>query len=295
MINYDQKTLRSMFGKPILPIIPITLPEISFKAQQLAGKLSISGVQPKLSVRLDGNKLLPVVRDGQFILKPQTQEFSELPQNEYLCMQMGKKFGINTADCLLLELPDGSLSYLVKRFDRARKGQKSIKIHCEDMQQILGGRDKYSGSHEQIAGAILEHCTFAPLELQRLFDLTVFNFVIGNGDAHKKNFSLLTKDGHISLSPVYDLVSSRTVLPEETDEIALTIGGRKNRLSRRDFEDFAEYIKITTAYTQKRISGLISLQDEFCRMITASTLTQTLQDRFTAIVTERLSRLKNNR
>jgi serine/threonine-protein kinase HipA len=284
-----------MFGKPILPIIPITLPEISFKAQQLAGKLSISGVQPKLSVRLDGNKLLPVVRDGQFILKPQTQEFSELPQNEYLCMQMGKKFGINTADCLLLELPDGSLSYLVKRFDRARKGQKSIKIHCEDMQQILGGRDKYSGSHEQIAGAILEHCTFAPLELQRLFDLTVFNFVIGNGDAHKKNFSLLTKDGHISLSPVYDLVSSRTVLPEETDEIALTIGGRKNRLSRRDFEDFAEYIKITTAYTQKRISGLISLQDEFCRMITASTLTQTLQDRFTAIVTERLSRLKNNR
>ena len=283
-----------MFGKPILPIIPITLSELSATAQQLAGKLSISGVQPKLSVRLVGNKLLPVVRNGQFILKPQTEGFSELPQNEYLCMQMGKKFGINTADCLLLELADGSPAYLVKRFDRIKKGQKSKKIHCEDMQQILGGSDKYSGSHEQIAKAILEHCTFAPLELQRLFDLTVFNFVIGNGDAHKKNFSFLTTNGHISLSPVYDLVSSRTVLPEETDELALTIGGRKKRLSRQDFESFAEYLKITAEYTQKRISRLINLQDEFCRMISTSTLTQTLQDRFTVTVTERMDRFKNN-
>ena len=202
------------------------------------------------------------------------------------------RMGINTADCLLLELADGSPAYLVKRFDRARKGQKSKKIHCEDMQQILGGRDKYSGSHEQIAGAILEYCTFAPLELQRLFDLTVFNFVIGNGDAHRKNFSFLITDGHISLSPVYDLVSSRTVLPEETDELALTIGGRKKRLIRRDFETFAKHIKITTDYTQKRISRLISLQDEFCRMISASALSQTLQDRSTAIVIERLGRLK---
>jgi len=284
-----------MFGKPILPIIPITLPEISFKARQLAGKLSISGVQPKLSVRLDGNKLLPVVRHGQFILKPQTEGFPDLPQNEYLCMQMGKKFGINIANCLLLELADGSPAYLVKRFDRIKKGQKSKKIPCEDMQQILGGRDKYSGSHEQIAKVILEHCTFAPLELQRLFDLTIFNFVIGNGDAHKKNFSLITTDDHISLSPIYDLVSSRTVLPEETEELALTIGGRKNRLSCRDFETFAEYIKISTNYTQKSISRLIGLEDEFYRMIAASTLTQALQDRFTAIVLDRIGRLKNDR
>jgi len=294
MINYDQKTLRHMFGKPILPIIPISLPEISFKAQQLAGKLSISGVQPKLSVRLLGNELLPVVQDGQFILKPQTEGFSELPQNEYLCMQMGKKFGINTAHCLLLELADGSPAYLVKRFDRVKKGSKSKKLHCEDMQQILGGKDKYSGSHEQIAKAILKYCTFAPLELQRLFDLTIFNFVIGNGDAHKKNFSLLITEGHIALSPIYDLVSSGTVLPEETDELALTIGGRKKRLSRSNFEKFAANLKITTDYTQKRISRLISLEDEFCKMITDSMLMQPLKDRFASIVKERISRLSND-
>jgi len=96
-IDYSDKQLQTMFGKPVRPSIPISLSQISTEAQKLAGKLSISGVQPKLSVRLDGNKLLPVARNGQYILKPQTQEFAELPQNEYLCMQMGKLFGLNTA------------------------------------------------------------------------------------------------------------------------------------------------------------------------------------------------------
>ena len=161
-INYDDKTLRAMFGKPIQPTIPISLNEISIEAQKLAGKLSISGIQPKLSVRLDGDKLVPVEKDGQYILKPQTQDFPELPQNEYLCMQMGKRFGLNTAQFVLLELSDGSPAYVVKRFDRFKKGRRIEKLACEDMHQILGGPDKYAGSHEQVAKVINEHCRFAP-------------------------------------------------------------------------------------------------------------------------------------
>ncbi|NIA07153.1 MAG: hypothetical protein GWP14_05890 [Actinobacteria bacterium] len=291
MINYDAKTLRGMFGKPILPTIPISLKEISLEAQRLAGKLSISGVQPKLSVRLDGDKLVPVERDGQFILKPQTQEFAELPQNEYLCMQMGKRFGLNTADFLLLELADGSPAYLVKRFDRRKKGRKIEKLHCEDMQQILGGRDKYVGSHEQIAQAIRNYCTFAPLELQRLFDLTVFNFVIGNGDAHKKNFSLLTTEDKVSLSPVYDLVSSRLVIREEADELALTLNGRRNRIARGDFAVFASRLEIAADYTEKKLSQLLSLREDFHGMIAASMLSPTLRERLAGIVAERMDRL----
>ena len=290
-IEYDAKTLRSMFGKPIRPTIPLSLGEISLQAQRLAGKLSISGVQPKLSVRLDGDKLVPVECDGRFILKPQTQEFAEMPQNEYLCMQMGKRFGLNTADCLLLELADGSPAYVVKRFDRRKKGQKIEKLHCEDMQQILGGRDKYIGSHEQIAEAIRKYCTFAPLELQRLFDLTIFNFATGNGDAHKKNFSLLTTEGKVALSPVYDLVSSRLAIPEEDDELALTINGRVEGLSRSDFEAFADGLEITSDYTQKKLSQLLSLREEFYRMITDSTLSSALRERLAGIVTDRLDRL----
>jgi len=292
-IKYDDKTLRAMFGKPIQPTIPISLNEISIEAQKLAGKLSISGVQPKLSVRLDGEKLIPVEKDGQYILKPQTQDFPELPQNEYLCMQMGKRFGLNTAQFVLLELSDGSPAYVVKRFDRFKKGRRIEKLACEDMHQILGGPDKYAGSHEQIAKAIVQHCRFAPLELQRLFEMTVFNFAIGNGDAHRKNFSLLTSaDGTIALSPAYDLVSSRLVIPEEDEQLALSLNGKHNRLRRTDFLAFADHVGIAATYAEDKIADLLSHRDEFLKMIGESTLTAELRDRLKDILTERLGRLE---
>jgi serine/threonine-protein kinase HipA len=292
-IDYDDRTLRSMFGKPIQPTIPIALDEISIEARKLAGKLSISGVQPKLSVRLDGEKLIPVGRNGQYILKPQTQDFPELPQNEYLCMQIGKRFGLNTAQFVLLELSDGSPAYVVKRFDRFRKGRRIEKLACEDMHQILGGPDKYAGSHEQIARAIREHCRFSPLELQRLFEMTIFNFAIGNGDAHRKNFSLRTsEDGTVALSPAYDLVSSRLVIPEEDEELALSLNGKRNRLQRADFMTFANHVGIETTYAEGKIADLLSLRGEFLQMISNSKLTAELRDRLKGILTERLSRLE---
>lgn len=293
MIDHDDKTLRAMFGKPIRPQIRISLDHIAIEAQKLAGKLSISGVQPKLSMRLEGEELIPVARDGQFILKPQTQDFPELPQNEYLCMQMGRRFGLTTATCLLLELSDGSPAYLVKRFDRFKKGRRMEKLACEDMHQILGGPDKYAGSHEQIAKVIRDHCRFAPLELQRLFEMVIFNFAIGNGDAHRKNYSLLTSErGDVALSPAYDLVSSRLVIPEEDAELALTVNGRRNRLERADFLTFAGHVGIIAGYAEGRLTDLIGLGDEFTRMIGGSALSPQLRERLVQIVGERLSRLE---
>ena len=292
MIEYDDKTLRKMFGKPIRPVISFALPEVSQQARKFAGKMSVSGVQPKLSVRLVGEELVPTKRDGRYILKPQTLDFAELPQNEYLCMQMGKQFGLLTADCLLLELSDGSPAYLVKRFDRRKKGRKIEKLRCEDMQQILGGRDKYSGSHEQIARAIGVHCTLGSVELQRLFEVTIFSFAIGNGDAHKKNFSLLTADGRTSLSPIYDLVSSRLTLPEESDELALTVGGRRSRLTRHNFEEFARHLEIVDDYAEKKLAQLVALGGEFDRMISNSALSGALRNRFAEILADRLKRLE---
>lgn len=292
-VSYTDKKLRAMFGKPILPTIPISLEQISVEAQKLAGKLSISGVQPKLSVRLEADKLLPVAADGQFILKPQTQQFAELPQNEYLSMQMGGKFNLNTAESILLELSDGTPAYLVKRFDRFKKGKHMEKLACEDMHQILGGPNKYAGSSEQIAKAIKQYCTFAPLELQRFFEISIFNFIIGNGDAHRKNFSLLTTEkGIVALSPVYDLVSSRLVIPEEEDEMALTINGKRNRLNKNDFLSFALNIGVDVKYAEQRILELIGLQDDFATMIDESTLSSHLRQQLNDIIAGRLGRLK---
>ena len=282
-----------MFGKPIRPIIAISSTEIAIEAQKLAGKLSISGVQPKLSMRLEGEQLVPVAREGQFILKPQTQDFAELPQNEYLCMSMGQRFDLRTAPCLLLELSDGTPAYLVKRFDRFKKGRRVEKLACEDMHQILGGPDKYAGSHEQIAAAIRDHCTFAPLELQRLFESTIFNFAIGNGDAHRKNFSLLTsEDGTIALSPAYDLVSSRLAIPAESDELALTVNGKRNRLRRADFLAFADHCGIAPEYAERKLADLLGLHETFIEMITASQLSNDLRDGLANIISARLERLR---
>lgn len=292
-IEYDAKTLRAMFGKPILPTIAIASDQISLEAQKLAGKLSISGVQPKLSLRLVGNELIPVSRDGQFILKPQTQEFAQLPQNEYLCMMMGQRFALRVAPCLLLELADGTPAYLVKRFDRFKKGRLVEKLACEDMHQILGGPDKYDGSHEQIANVIRKHCTFAPLELQRLFELTLFNFAIGNGDAHRKNFSLLiSEDGTIALSPTYDLVSSRLAIPVEHDELALTLNGKRSRLQRADFLSFAAYCGIAPEYAQRKLADLQVLHDTYSEMIVISQLSSDQRENLRRIVAERLGRLE---
>jgi serine/threonine-protein kinase HipA len=293
LIDYDAKALRSMFGKPIRPTIAVSSTEIALEAQKLAGKLSISGVQPKLSMRLEGEQLVPVARDGQFILKPQTQDFVELPQNEFQCMTMGRQFGLRTAPCLLFELSDGIPAYLVKRFDRFKQRRRVQKLACEDMHQILGGPDKYAGSHEQIAAVIRDHCTFAPLELQRLFEMTIFNFAIGNGDAHRKNFSLLTsEDGTIALSPVYDLVSSRLAIPAESDELALTVNGKRNLLRRADFLAFADHCGIALEYAERKVADLLTLHETFNEMIAASQLSPNLRDWLANIIATRLDRLR---
>jgi serine/threonine-protein kinase HipA len=291
-LDHDTRALRAMFGKPVLPAISLASADIAGEAQKQAGGLSISGVQPKLSLRLDGGRLVPVARGGRFILKPQTQAFRELPQNECLCMQMGRRFGLHTAPCLLLELADGEPAYLVKRFDRFAKGRRVEKLACEDMHQILGGPDKYAGSHEQIARVVGEHCTFAPLECQRLFELTIFNFAAGNGDAHRKNFSLLTgEDGTVALSPAYDLVSSRLVIPGEQEELALTVGGRRRRLRRDDFLAFAGRLGIAPGYAERKLRELVALRDEYQGMIAGSDLSADLRVRLAEIVGERLDRL----
>ena len=160
------------------------------------------------------------------------------------------------------------------------------------MQQILGGPDKYAGSHEQVAQAVREHCTFIPLELQRLFEITIFNFSIGNGDAHRKNFSLLTsEDGTVALSPAYDLVSSRLAIPNENGELALTVSGKRNRLQRADFLAFADHLAITPDYAEQKIAEMLNLRGEFIQMIAASTLSPELRERLSGILADRLNRL----
>ena len=126
-----------------------------------------------------------------------------------------------------------------------------------------------------------------------MFELVIFNFAIGNGDAHRKNFSLLTsEDGTVALSPAYDLVSSRLAIPAESDELALTVNGKRNRLRRADFLAFAEHISIGSDYAERQIAKLPNLRGTFTEMIDASLLSSDLRDRLSGILTDRLDRLR---
>lgn len=286
----DSKFLREMFGINQIPKINLSLQEIPLRAQEMAGRMSISGVQPKLSLRLNkrDGELVPAPGGGEYILKPQIQQFPHIPENENCCMDIAGQLGIIVPPHCLLSLKDGSLAYLVKRFDR--KGAE--KIHQEDFYQILEKRDKYLGSLEQIGKKLKEISAVPGLDVQFFFERVVFSFLIGNGDGHFKNYSISYLDQNVTrLSPAYDIVCSKLVLPREEDS-ALTLNGKKNNLTRNDFDTFAEALKIPE---KVRYEKFIGQNKQIKQSIRASQLPGDFKKKFVEIISSRYDRLKFKR
>ena len=281
-----KKCLKALFNTTCLPRINFTLAELSINAQKMVGKLSISGVQPKLSMKLNqGTKELTVVATGgEYILKPQTQTYPNIPQNENLCMTIAEKLGIEVPPHALVELKDGSIAYIVKRFDRDKGG----KIHQEDFMQILGKDEKYRGSNEEIGKKILTISDAPGLDVQLFYERVLLNFIIGNGDAHFKNYSIIYgTSGSIRLAPAYDIVSSKLVLPDEEDT-ALTINGKKNRITTIDFDDFRKYLEIPSKAVRDKYLDQTALIFE---TIKQSALNEQEKEKLEEIVKSRIARL----
>ena len=206
--------------------------ELRAEAMQRASKMSIQGVQPKLSAVLNvsGNRFEIVDKGGKYILKPQHHIFPELPQNEDLTMRLAENIGIEVPFHGLIYSKDDSLTYFIRRFDR--KGYKD-KIAVEDFAQLAGmsRETKYNYSMEKLVKLIDEYCTFPVIEKAKLFKLVVFNFLVGNEDMHLKNYSIIVRNGKIELSPAYDLLNSTIVLKGEVEEIALSLKGKRSNLN----------------------------------------------------------------
>lgn len=282
----DSKFLKEMFGINKLPKVALSLQDISLKAQEMAGKMSISGVQPKLSLKLDENlgELVVAPTGGEYIFKPQIPAFPHIPENENCCMDIAGALDIEVPPHCLLTLKDGTLAYIVKRFDR--RGDE--KIHQEDFYQILEKTDKYLGSLEQIGKKLKELSAVPGLDVQLFFERIVLSFLLGNGDAHFKNFSISYHDEGVRLSPAYDIVSSKLVIPKEEDS-ALTINGKKNNLTHNDFGALAEYLKIPQRVRYEKFTGKTALIKKF---IQESQLPQDFKAKFIEIVLSRYERLK---
>jgi serine/threonine-protein kinase HipA len=226
--GYTAAALRRLTGsRRRLPTrLRFTRAEVIRYRADVADRMSISGVQDKVSLRLIDGDLVPIERDGEFILKPipgaPLPAFTDqVPANEHLTMQIAEQvFGITTAANALVTLADGEPAYLTARFDR-RAGQR---LDMEDFCALTGqspathGRSyKYQGSYEGVAAVLRRYCPAYAIEAERLFVHIVANYALGNGDAHLKNFSLFTSpDGDPVLTPAYDLVNTTLHLPHET-------------------------------------------------------------------------------
>jgi serine/threonine-protein kinase HipA len=286
----ERSSWRKVFGIDKEPFIDLTLAGVSLKAQEMVGKMSISGVQPKLSVKLAdiaGDSHLEVAGEGgQYILKPQVQAFAYLPENENCCMTVAEDLGIDVPAHCLVHLKDKSLAYVVKRFDR--EGRR--KIHQEDFAQILGKENKYDGSVEEIGRKLKAVSEVPGLDIQLFFERVVFNFLIANGDAHMKNYSIIYDDeGRVRLAPVYDLVCSRIVLPNEADESALTIQGRKSKVRRKEIDGLADNFGIPE---KVRFSRFVGQKENFRKRLRESLLPENLVRSFDKLLIERFQRLE---
>lgn len=212
---------------------PYTAKEQIQLAAQLAAKLSIQGVQPKLSIKLNVSQegFQVVEKGGTFILKPPHHIYDEVPQNEDMTMRLAKTVGIEVPLHGMIYNIDGSLSYFIKRFDRLGKQ----KIAVEDFSQLLGfsRETKYESSMEKVISVIEKHCTFPLIEKLKLFRLVIFNFLVGNEDMHLKNFSLIRRNNKVELTPAYDLLNT-TIIIQGKEEIALPLNGKKSRLNSND-------------------------------------------------------------
>lgn len=249
--DYHPVCCRRLFGTSYPPSLPYSWQQINVMAEQIVRQhVTVPGVQPKLSVHLERGghgqdaRLTLVGLEGGYVLKPPVERFPEMPELEHLTMCMARVFGISTAECGLIPLADGRLSFITKRMDRVGPA----KLHMEDMCQLTDRltEQKYRGSLEQVGKAILRYCTNPLFDALRFFEVTLFCFLTGNADMHLKNFSLIYKPGgDVALSPAYDLLPTALLLPEDKEETALTMCGRKRHISRENFEQFGKALKLT--------------------------------------------------
>jgi len=215
-------------GKKVAPVLAFSRP--AYDAAKLAvtpARMSISGIQSKISLILKDGQLQMADSGGRYILKPipsgTFQRPNVLPINEHLTMQIARQvFKIEVAENALVEFADGEPAYLVRRFDVGPDGTKRLQ---EDFAQVANrseethGRNyKYDFSYEEIGGLIRKHVAAYAVDLERYFTLVLYNYLIHNGDAHVKNFSLIRSEDteEYRLTPAYDLLNTRLHLPSES-------------------------------------------------------------------------------
>jgi len=279
-------------GKRVSHVLPFSRP--AYEEARLAatgGRLSISGIQTKMPLVLREGRLELTEKGGQYILKPiphgAFQRLEIVPINENLTMQIARQvFGIRVAENALVEFEDGELAYLVRRFDVQQDGSRHLQ---EDFAQIAGRSEeshgknyKYDLSYEEIGELIRKHVAAHQVEMEKFLHLVVFNYLVHNGDAHLKNFSLLRNEegGDYTLTPAYDLLNTRLHVPSESRAaLSLFKGGFETESYRingfyayDDFQELANRLMLHAGRFQRFMHAAVSKEPEIFSLVDRSVL-----------------------
>lgn len=243
-------------------------------------RISISGVQEKLSFCLDGKKLRATKQEeqGTYVLKPiprDLKKVTQVPANEHLTMQIAKQvFKLKVAENAMVFFSDGQPAYLTKRFDIKKDGTK---WGLEDFASLAGKTEdtdganfKYNYSYEKAAALIRNNVAAWQIEMEKYFSLIVFNYLISNGDAHLKNFSLMESvRGDYLLSPAYDLLNTRLHVDDTDfalnkrlfeDDFKSSAWKKNGYAAKADFAEFARRIGIKESRIPKLLAPYLENQ-----------------------------------
>lgn len=300
---WHNRCVKKFFGTKMMPMIDITKDKLDELANETVNKgLTVPGVQKKLSLHLSTDmeaRLTIVDYPTGYILKPQTEEYEMLPEFEDLAMRMAKIAGIHTVEHGLIK-NHGTFAYITKRIDRRiTENGKVVKMYAmEDFCQLAERltADKYKGSYEKCARIVRSYSSRIGIDIAELFMRIVFSFIIGNSDMHLKNFSLIESEpGNrvYYLSAAYDMLPVNIVLPEDKEQLALTLSGKKRRIKKKDFLLFAEKCDINDLAAEKMIRRLCSFEQKFHEECDKSYLSDELKVKTKILISERIEILKS--
>ena len=294
--DFHPHCARKFFGTKDVPLLEYRHEDLDSLAEQIIrAQTSLTGVQPKLSLNLskhEGCSRLTIVGLwGGFIFKPQTESYPQLPENEDLTMHLAEAARISVVPHSLIRLADGRLGYITRRIDRSPNGEK---IDMEDMCQLTlhPTEYKYKGSHEQIAKAIAQFSSTPKLDLTNYMHLLLFCFLTGNNDMHLKNFSLYRPYGRYQLTPAYDLLNVAVANPNDKEELALPLSGRKSKLRLDDFLSGAKTMGLDEKVVLRLIASLQKALPKWQLLIQNSFLDDDMKTAYINLIESRMARLQ---
>lgn len=294
--DFHPRCARKFFGTKDVPLLEYKHEDLDRLAEQvIRAQTSITGVQPKLSLNLSkhgGTSRLTIVGLwGDYIFKPQTEDYPQLPENEDLTMHLAEAAKISVVPHSLIRLADGRLGYITRRIDRTKNGEK---IDMEDMCQLTlhPTEYKYKGSYEQMAKTIVQYSSIPKLDLTNYMQLLLFCFVTGNNDMHLKNFSLYRPSEGYKLTPAYDLLNIAIVNPKDKEELALPLYGRKTKLRLDDFLNAAKTMGLEENVMLHLIDSLQKALPKWKTLIHNSFISEDMKKAYEELIVSRLGRLQ---